>query len=479
MSRPVPNRDAPDTGSTIVGGHLQPLRLALLYSVIALTWIVTSSWVVSPETIVVAELLKGAAFVAVTAVALYILLRRHAAVTLAAIVKNRKLEEQLRQAQRLEAVGQLIGGVAHDFNNLLTVIIGNADLLVGELHDDPEQRELAETTLSAAQSAADVTRRLLAFARRQPLEPRLTDVNALVTGMETLLRRSLGEHIEIELSRMAGLWPALVDAAQLEAAILNLAINGRDAMPSGGRLTIELANWTVDRETAERQLDFQPGPYVVVTVSDTGTGIDPAILEHVFDPFFTTKGIGRGTGLGLSMVFGFAKQSGGHVAIDSEVGRGTKLRIFLPRGIEGLDAATVGPVSNAAGGAETILLVEDDALVRHYAHDQLVALGYRVFVATNGPEALDVVRHRADVDLLFTDIVMPGGLNGRELASRARELRPGLAILFTSGYSEDAIVHDGRLDPGLLLLSKPYPRADLARSIRQALMAGSGSAVGV
>jgi signal transduction histidine kinase/ActR/RegA family two-component response regulator len=478
MARQPTIQGTPPTEDDFLLGRMRPIRPALIYAVIGLTWILSSTILVSPGTIVVAEVLKGSAFVGVTAIALYALLRRHAAVTRAGIERNRRLEEQLRQAQRLEAVGQLIGGVAHDFNNLLTVIIGNAGLLVDELDDDPDRRELAETTLTAAQRAADLTGRLLAFARRQPLAPRVTDVGELVEGMEKLLRRSLGEHVEIELAHAASVWPALVDAAQLEGAILNLAINGRDAMPIGGRLTISIANRDVDRTTAEGQLDVVPGPYVMIEVADTGSGIAPEDLEHVFDPFFTTKEVGRGTGLGLSMVFGFVKQSGGHVTIESELGRGTRVRMYLPRGREATDAIAVVPGAVDAGGTETVLLVEDDELVRRYARDQLVALGYRVFTAANGVEALDVIRRRADIDLLFTDIVMPGGMNGRALADAVREVRPELPVLFTSGYSEDAIVHDGRLDPGVLLLSKPYPRADLARSVRQALLTGAASTAG-
>jgi signal transduction histidine kinase/ActR/RegA family two-component response regulator len=470
MARDVTEPAVPPTENDYLLGRMRPLRTALVYAVIGLAWIFSSTLLVSNGPIVLAEVLKGSAFVGVTAMALYVLLRRHAAVTQAGIERNRRLEEQLRQAQRLEAVGQLIGGVAHDFNNLLTVIIGNAGLLVDELDGDPDRRELAETTLTAARRAADLTGRLLAFARRQPLAPRATDVGELVDGMDQLLRRTLGEHVEIELSHAPGVWPALVDAAQLEGAILNLAINGRDAMPLGGRLTITLANRSLDRTAVEGQLDVVPGPYVMIDVADTGTGIAPADLQHVFDPFFTTKEVGRGTGLGLSMVFGFVKQSGGHVTIESELGRGTRVRMYLPRGGEVVGTVLDVPATADTGGTETVLLVEDDELVRQYARDQLVSLGYRVFTASNGVEALDVIRGRADIDLLFTDIVMPGGMNGRALADAVREIRPDLPVLFTSGYSQDAIVHEGRLDPGVLLLSKPYPRADLARSIRQAMV---------
>jgi len=386
------------------------------------------------------------------------------------VTGQRALEERLRQAQRLESIGQLTGGVAHDFNNLLTVIIGNAGLLAEELRGDPERRALADMTLTAAQRAAELTKRLLAFARRQTLAPREVDATLLLAGMDGLLRRTLGEHIEIESTRAAGLWPALVDPAQLEGAILNLAINARDAMPAGGRLTIEAANARLDRDYAAQQVDVKPGQYVMIAISDSGSGIPPEDLERVFDPFFTTKEVGRGTGLGLSMVFGFVKQSGGHVRIYSEVGQGTTVRMFVPRSFEG--AATEKEVATEAiGGTELILLVEDDDLVRQHAYDQLTALGYRVVTARNGPEAMAVVNRRADFDLLFTDVVMPGGMNGRALADAARAVRPDLPVLFTSGYTEDAIVHHGRLDPGVQFLSKPYGRGDLARAVRAALEA--------
>jgi signal transduction histidine kinase/ActR/RegA family two-component response regulator len=447
----------------------RPLRVALSYAAIALAWISATSLLVSPDAVNVAEILKGGAFVAVTAIALYVLLRRHEAAERAAASHSGRLEDQLRQAQRLEAVGQLTGGVAHDFNNLLTVIIGNAGLLAAELQHDPDRRELAESTLSAAHRAAELTRRLLAFARLQNLEPRVTDVGDLVAGIDSLVRRTLGEHVEIVIVRRAALWPALVDPAQLESAILNLAINGRDAMPDGGRLVIEVANAYIGEDDPDRNIDVQPGPYVVVAVTDTGTGIAPEHLGRVFDPFFTTKEVGRGTGLGLSMVFGFVKQSGGHIKIDSEVGRGTTVTMYLPRATSAAPVAPDEPAVIAPGGSETILLVEDDDLVRRYAHDRLAALGYRVVTATDGREGLAVIRAREDIDLLFTDVIMPGGMSGPALAEAVRDIRPRLPILFTSGYSENAIVHGARLDPDVQLLAKPYGRADLARAIRVAL----------
>jgi PAS domain S-box-containing protein len=385
------------------------------------------------------------------------------------ISHQRRLEEQLRQAQRLEAVGQLTGGVAHDFNNLLTVILGNAELLVEELGPDDERRVLAEMTMDAARRGADLTHRLLAFARRQALEPRVVDVNHLVAGMDKLLRRTLGEHIDIEFGRAAALRPALVDPGQLEAAVLNLAINARDAMPLGGRLTIETGTASLDADYAERHVDVTPGTYVMIAVSDTGSGIEPDVLPRVFDPFFTTKGSGAGTGLGLSMVYGFVKQSGGHVKIYSERGEGTTVRLYLPRARRSEEADAAAPETTPRGGTEVILLVEDDDLVRRYAEDQLRGLGYTVRSASNGTEALDVIGTFADIDLLFTDVVMPGGMNGRRLADAALAALPRLRVLFTSGYTADAIVHHGRLDEGVHLLSKPYRRGDLARAVRAAL----------
>jgi signal transduction histidine kinase len=381
-----------------------------------------------------------------------------------------ELNERLRRSQRLEAVGQLTGGVAHDFNNLLTVVMGNAELLVELNTDNPTQRQLAEMIGTAAQRGAELTQRLLAFARKQALDPKVVDVNELVAGMDTLLRRSLGEHIEIELIRGAGLWPALVDPGQLENALLNLCLNARDAMPGGGRLTLETANARLDADYAAQQAEVTPGQYVMLAVSDTGEGIAPEHLQRVFEPFFTTKDKGKGTGLGLAMVYGFTKQSAGHVTVYSEPGDGTTVRLYLPRAVGAV--AEAGPVEAGApvvGGHETILVVEDDAAVRRYACTQLKASGYRVIEAADGPSALALLDTRDDVDLLFTDVVMPGGMNGRALADAACQRRPGLRVLYTSGYTENAIVHHGRLDAGALLLSKPYRRQALDRAVRAAL----------
>jgi signal transduction histidine kinase/CheY-like chemotaxis protein len=381
------------------------------------------------------------------------------------------LNTRLLQSQRMEAIGQLTGGVAHDFNNLLTVVLGNADLLVEMSADDPARRQLAEMIGTAAQRGASLTQQLLAFARKQPLAPSALDVNAQVAGLDPLLRRTLGEHIEIELVRAAGLWPAMVDAAQLENALLNLCLNARDAMPGGGKLTLETANTALDRRYAELHPDVAAGQYVMLAVSDTGSGIAPAHLPRVFEPFFTTKDKGRGTGLGLAMVYGFAKQSGGHVSIYSELGHGTTVKLYLPRAPAAGPLADLPPAGEATvrGGTETVLVVEDDEPVRQLACLELRALGYRVLDAACGADALRIIEGGEAIDLLFTDVVMPGGLSGRQLADAAQVLRPGLPVVYTSGYTENAIVHHGRLDAGVMLLAKPYRRADLARAIRSAL----------
>lgn len=393
----------------------------------------------------------------------------HAQGALQDITVQKGLEEQLRQSQRLESVGQLTGGVAHDFNNLLTVILGNAGMLIEFLEDDERLRPLAEMIRTAAERGAALTHHLLAFARKQALNPRAVDVNRLLGDMGTLLHRALGEHIEMRFALGAGVQPAMVDPGQLENAVLNLCLNARDAMPQGGRLMIETSAARLDADYAQRA-QVPPGDYVMVAVSDNGAGIAPEHLPRVFEPFFTTKEKARGTGLGLAMVYGFIKQSGGHVSVYSEPGHGTTVRMYLPlaspRAAQESDA---GADKNASGGSETILLVEDDELVRLYVRKELSSLGYRVIEAEDGPTALGILSTESHVDLLFTDVVMPGGLTGKQLADEACALRPGLKVLFTSGYTEDAIVHHGRLDPGVQLLSKPYQRADLARAVRSAL----------
>ena len=383
------------------------------------------------------------------------------------VTEHKNMEEQLRNAQRLEVVGQLTGGIAHDFNNLLTVILGNAELVREELPDGHPLGNMADIMVQAAQRGSTLTQQLLAFARRQALESKPVDINRLLANMDGLLRRALGDHIEIELSRGGGLWLAMVDESQLESAVLNLCLNARDAMSRGGRLTIETANVRLDVDYAEQHSEVKPGQYVMVAVSDTGKGIESEHLDKVFEPFFTTKAKGKGTGLGLSMIYGFVKQSSGHVKVYSEPGEGTTVRLYLPRAYEAAEkSVAVSPPENSEGGRETILLVEDDDLVRQFAEEQLRQLGYRTLVAENGPQAIELVREHADIDLLFTDVVMPGGMSGRDLADQALTLRPDLKVLYTSGYTENAIVHHGRLDPDVQLLQKPYRRSDLARRLR-------------
>src|SRR3546814_74333 len=359
----------------------------------------------------------------------------------------------LRQAQRMEAVGQLTGGLAHDFNNLLTIVIGNLDLLLERLGKDCESAEMAQVALEASLRSATLTRQLLAFSRRQPLEPKVFDMNVLVDDTVGLLRRTLGEQLEIAMVLAPDLWPVLADPVQLESAFANLAINARDATPQGGQLAIETVNKQLDSDYAALNLDVVPGDYVMLAVSDNGTGISPDILDKVFEPFFTTKGQGHGTGLGLSMVYGFAKQSGGHVKIYSEVGHGTTVRLYLPRASADRQCVEVRPCEPAAvdPGDATILVVEDSTEVRRVAVNHLTAFGYQVVEAASGREALNQLAADDSIALLFTDVIMPGGLSGPELAQRARELRPDLKVLFTSGYAETAI--DGGLSADLL--SKP------------------------
>lgn len=390
------------------------------------------------------------------------------------MLDGRLLARRLMQTERLSAVGELTGGIAHDFNNLLTVIVGNLDLLVEELEDRPMPARLAEVARTAAERGADLTHRLLAFARRQALAPRPTRIDLLVAGMADLLRRTLGELVDMTIVHPGNLWQAVVDPAQLEGAVLNLCINARDAMPDGGRLAIRLENIAIDGTYPGWNEDVVPGDYVVVSVSDSGVGMSPEVLARAFEPFYTTKGPGRGSGLGLSMVYGFVRQSRGQVKIYSEPGRGTTVRLYLPRA--GTDAgpspAPAAPVELPVG-TERILMVEDDELVRDHAVGQLRSLGYTVQSARTGPEALAILRSADAFDLLFTDMVMPGGLTGRQLADEARLLRPGLPVLFTSGYTDDAIVHDGHLDPGVHFLNKPYRRIQLANKVREALGEGT------
>ena len=380
-----------------------------------------------------------------------------------------QLQQQLAQSQRLEAIGQLTGGVAHDFNNLLTVIMGNTELLAERLLDNKELHAMVDMIALAADRAGKLTKHLLAFARKQPLQPTVADITKLITGMDGMLRRTLMENVEIELRCEKELWPALVDGAQLQNALLNLCLNARDGMHDGGQLMIEASNSSLDQHYADQHSEVKPGPYVMIAVTDTGSGISPETLLKVFDPFFTTKGPGEGTGLGLSMVYGFVKQSQGHIKIYSELGQGTTVRMYLPKAA-GTAVMEKPPVSKLVNrGSETILLVEDDEMVRTYALNLLQGLGYTVLSAASGPEAMQVLKRDSTIELLFTDIIMPGGMNGRQLADAATLLYPALKVLFTSGYTESAIVHHGRLDAGVHLLSKPYLRKDLASKIRAAL----------
>lgn len=386
------------------------------------------------------------------------------------ITAVRETEHRLIQAQKMESVGQITGGVAHDFNNILTVVIGSIEMLGQRFRNDPKARQIIDAVLDAAGRGADLTSRLLAFSRRQTLQPRIVDVNKLVIDMHQLLHRVLGESVEIQTNLQPDAWPAFVDAAHLQSALLNLAVNARDAMPEGGKLTIETGNRTVDEHYAANNPDVRLGDFVVLAVSDTGTGIAASIRDRVFEPFFTTKEVGRGSGLGLSMVYGFSRQSGGHVKIYSEDGHGTVVRLYLPRSTKGVVVeAPAAPQKVVSVGAETILVVEDDALVRNFVMTQLKALGYRALAGSTGAEGLAQLESSKDIALLFTDIVLPGGMNGRQLADEALLRRPELKVLFTSGYTENAIVHQGRLDPGIRLLSKPYRLVELATAVRAAL----------
>lgn len=378
-------------------------------------------------------------------------------------------QQALLQAQKLESIGKLTGGVAHDFNNVLQIIGSNLQLLLAAGKRPEHEDHYLRACLRAVGRGAKLTAQLLAFARRQPLNPAPVNLNRLVRDIDDLLRRSLGEDIHIETSLAGGLWTTFADAAQLENVILNLAINSRDAMPPGGRLTIETANATLDEAYTDPLGDVSPGQYVMLAVSDTGIGMPPDVVAQAFEPFFTTKPEGKGTGLGLSMAYGFAKQSSGHIRIYSEVGSGTTIRLYLPRTHAQENLQVPIPRGPMTGGSETILVVEDDLEVQEAAVNMLAGLGYTVLRANDAQAALEILEDGARVDLLFTDVVMPGPLRSPDLMQRARQLLPGIAVLFTSGYTQNAIVHGGRLDPGVELLSKPYRHEDLARRVRQLL----------
>jgi PAS domain S-box-containing protein len=382
-------------------------------------------------------------------------------------------QEQLAVSQKMEAVGQLSGGIAHDFNNLLMIVIGNIENAQRHAHKPPVNPALARALSNAmrgARRAAALTGRLLAFSRRQALDPKPTDINKFLGGAGDFLQRSLGEKIQIETVGAAGLWHVEVDQNQLEAALVNLAINARDAMPDGGKLTLEGANVYVDEDYSRVNPEIPTGPYVVICVSDTGSGMPRDVLNRAFEPFFTTKELGHGTGLGLSQVYGFVKQSGGHIKIYSEQNQGTTVKIYLPKLNGGAPDEVGEPDESVVGAeeAETILVVEDDTDVRSYLADVLRGLDYRVVAAPNAEAALDLLRSDRTVDLLLTDIIMPGW-NGRELAKEADRLRPGLKVLYMTGYSRNAVVHQGRLDEGVDLLQKPVSQAQLATRVRAAL----------
>jgi signal transduction histidine kinase/CheY-like chemotaxis protein len=379
-----------------------------------------------------------------------------------------ELNQKLSQSQKMEAMGQLTGGVAHDFNNLLTVILGNAEHLAERLAAHKELHKIADDIATAAERSSDLTRSLLAFARKQPLMPKDIDIGEKVLGMEQLLRRTLGEHVECEFQIDRGLWLASVDPGQLASALLNLVLTARDAMPSGGKLTVEVRNTSLGETDVDVNGDARPGDYVMVAVTDTGSGMSAEVAGRAFEPFFTTKEVGKGTGLGLSMVYGFAQQSGGAMQIRSEPERGTAVRLFFPRvGAPQADAAPSFGRRATAAANETILVVEDNAMVRNYVESELKALGYRVIVTRNAPAALDILRGPEKIDLLFSDVVMPGGMLGPELAKEAVRLRPYLKILLTSGHTE----HPDGLDHQVQILNKPYRRHELAAVLRSALEA--------
>jgi PAS domain S-box-containing protein len=388
------------------------------------------------------------------------------------VTERKQVEDQLRQAQKMEAVGNLTGGVAHDFNNLLTVVMGNLDLLREDVAGNVAAEQKIDTIMQASERGADLTRHMLAFSRRQPLQAKDVDVSALIGGTTRLLSRALGGNITIAVRTGIDLPAVLVDASQLETALLNIAINARDAMPDGGTLTLGTRVAELDADYAARHPGVRPGTYVAIEITDTGTGIPPDLIERIFDPFFTTKPSGKGTGLGLSMVYGFIKQSGGHIKVYSEVGQGTAFLLFLPLAAA-TDRKAVAKASGAGAeqraGNEMILAVEDNPEIRATVVRQLRDLGYRVHEADNANTALQILDSVERVDLLFTDMILPGGLNGKELALKARAKRTDLKVLFTSGFPGTSDGHEARLDPGDVLLSKPYHKRELAKAIAEAL----------
>jgi PAS domain S-box-containing protein len=391
------------------------------------------------------------------------------------VTEEKARDEQLRQSQKMEVVGQLTGGIAHDFNNLLTIIMGSLELLQRGLADaDAKTVRRIEAAMDGARRAAALTHRLLAFARRQPLEPKPIEPNRLVAGMSDMLSRVLGEHIAMEVVNAAGIWRVQADVNQLENSILNLAVNARDAMPEGGHLTIETQNVHLDEAYAATQPDLQPGQYVMIAVTDTGTGMPEDIRAKVFEPFFTTKPQGRGTGLGLAQVYGFIRQSNGHVSIYSEPGQGTSVKIYLPRLRGGPPTAAATPMQTTQSltttrNGETILVVEDEENVRNFSVEVLSEAGYAVLAAENAVSALELIAGGPPIDMLFTDVVLSGGMNGRALADQFQRLRPGIAVLFTTGYTRNAIIHHGRLDDGIDFIGKPFTATALSQIVRKVL----------
>jgi len=390
-------------------------------------------------------------------------------VVLRDVTEARETERQLRQAQKMDAIGRLTGGIAHDFNNILTVILGTIEALAEGVADRPKLAAIAQMIDQAAERGAELTQHLLAFARKQPLQPCTVDVNALIRDSEKLLKTAAGEPIKLHFACDAALPPALVDPSQLTTAILNLVINARDAMPGGGQVTIETRGVYFKGDDAGPGTELPPGGYVMVAVTDTGVGMAPQVRERVFEPFFTTKGTGQGTGLGLSMVYGFVKQSGGKVEIYSEEGHGTVVRLYLPRADQAPDQSDEDRADEAEGGNERILMVEDDPLVRNSLLERLTVLGYRVTATADAAEALTAIDKGDAFDLLMTDVILPGAMSGPDLAQAVAQRRPQMRVLYTSGFTENAILREGRLAPGVLLLAKPYRVGELARMVRLAL----------
>lgn len=384
-------------------------------------------------------------------------------------VALRRTEQALQQAQKMEAIGKLTGGIAHDFNNLLQIIASNLHLIATDVVGNERAERRVTSALGGVSRGAKLASYLLAFGRRQALDPKVVNIGRLLLSMEDMLRRSLGDAIEVETTVSGGLWNTLVDVVQVENAVLNLSINARDAMNESGKLTIEVGNAFLDDAYARNHAEVTPGQYVMLAVTDTGSGMTPEVLNQAFDPFFSTKPEGQGTGLGLSMVYGFVKQSGGHVKIYSEIGHGTTVKLYLPRALENEDTLAAPTLEQIVGGSETILVAEDDEDLCETVVEMLVELGYRVLKADDAAGALAIVQSGVHIDLLFTDVVMPGVLRSPDMVRKARECLPNLAVLYTSGYTQNAIVHGGRLDPGVELLSKPYTREALACKIRQVI----------